>query len=197
MIIKKAEFLRSIKTKDQHFNKVTPEIAFVGKSNAGKSSLINYLTNNGKLARVSKQPGKTRLINYFMINDSFYMVDLPGYGYAKASREEQKSWDEMMYGYFDKSQDMLKCVFILIDIRRDISEEDKAAVALIESFAIPYCVIATKADKISKSKRFNEMMRIRRNLPTSFSYNIIAVSSLEKKGKDDVLKEIERLLQDK
>ena len=129
MQIKQAQFVRSVSSRDNHFNKELPEIALVGKSNVGKSSLINMLTNNGKLARTSKQPGKTRLINYFLINKEFYLVDLPGYGFARVSKSEKESWDKMMGEYFNFSE-TLKCVIILMDIRHDPTEEDKAMVTM-------------------------------------------------------------------
>lgn len=100
MRITSAEFTRSISRAEEYFNDGLPEIAVVGKSNVGKSSLINMLTNNGKLARVSKQPGKTRAINYFLLNKEFYLVDLPGYGFARIAKSEKSSWDEMMAGIF-------------------------------------------------------------------------------------------------
>ncbi len=196
LTIKKAEFIRSIADKKGYFNKNgTPEFALVGKSNVGKSSLINMLTNNGKLAKTSKQPGKTRLVNYFLLNDSFYMVDLPGYGFALASKKEQETWERMMTDYFDSAKENLKAVILLVDIRHEPSENDKLMMNFIEQYGFPYAVVATKADKIAKSKRKNECVKIRRELPTSYSYNIIPVSSEEKYGKDELLAEIQRLME--
>ncbi len=194
MQIKKAVFIRSVKDKKNYFNNGMPEFALVGKSNVGKSSLINMLTNNGKLAKVSKQPGKTKLINYFLLNDSFYMVDLPGYGYALASKQEQEGWEEMMHGYFEAAKENLRAVLLLVDIRHEPSVRDQGMIVYLEQMGIPYAVVATKADKIAKSKRKNECMKIRKNLPTSYSYNIIPVSSEEHYGKDELVAEIERLI---
>ena len=149
MIIKNAEFYRSIKLKQDYFNENIPEIAIVGKSNVGKSSLINMLTKNSKLARVSKQPGKTRLINYFLINREFYLVDLPGYGFARVSKDEKASWDGMMKDYFESSKN-LKLVVILMDIRHKPTEEDKMMLRFVEYYAITYMIGATKAAKIAK-----------------------------------------------
>ena len=122
--ITKAKFCFSIKDFTVSYpDSDIPEIAIAGKSNVGKSSLINYLTSNSKLAYVSKQPGKTRLVNYFLLNASFYLVDLPGYGYAKVSKKEKISWAEMMNGYFSASPN-IKLLVILLDIRHDPSDDD-------------------------------------------------------------------------
>lgn len=193
MQIKQAQFVRSVSSRENHFNTELPEIALVGKSNVGKSSLINMLTNNGKLARTSKQPGKTRLINYFLINKEFYLVDLPGYGFARVSKTEKESWDKMMGEYFDFSE-QLKCVVILMDIRHDPTEEDKAMVTMCEYYAIPYIIVATKADKIAKSKRKNECFRLKRIIPSSFDYTVLPISNEDGYGKDALLEAIERKL---
>ena len=128
-----------------------PQIAMVGRSNVGKSSLINSLCRNSKLARISASPGKTRLINYFRINDSFYLVDLPGYGYAKVSKAEQESWGKLMESYL--SGGSVSHIFMLIDIRHEPTAADKQMLEWIIYYGIPYTLIATKADKLSRSKR--------------------------------------------
>ncbi len=192
MIIKNAEFYKSIKNKEDFFNYDMPEIAIVGKSNVGKSSLINMLTKNSKLARVSKQPGKTRLINYFLINKNFYLVDLPGYGFARVSKEEKISWDRMMTGYFESAQN-LKLVIILMDIRHKPSEDDKMMLRFVEQYGFTYMIGATKADKIAKSKRKNELFKLRRECPTSYVYDMVALSN-EGIGKEELLDVIEKYL---
>lgn len=194
MQIKKAEFIKSIKLKEDYFNNEYPEIAICGKSNAGKSSLINYITNNGKLARVSKQPGKTRLINYFLINEKFYIVDLPGYGFAKASKTEINSWAHMMEGYFEVARN-LKGLIILADIRHNPTADDRRMVQFAEYNCIPYIVAATKADKIAKSKRKNEAVRISKNIGATIPPNVVPVSSLIKWGSSELLSQIEGMLQ--
>ncbi len=166
------------------------EVVFAGKSNAGKSSLINKLCNNGKLARVSKQPGKTRLVNFFTINGEFFFVDLPGYGFARVSKEEKATWDDMMRCYFESAVDNIKAFVLLMDIRHGPSEEDKRMLYYAEHFALPYIVVATKADKIAKSKRKNECVKLRKTLPTSFEYPIIPVSSQDGYGIADLLEKI-------
>ena len=193
MIIKTAEFVRSAKLKKDYGNQEIPEIAIVGKSNVGKSSLINALTNNSKLARVSKQPGKTRLVNFFLLNQQFYLVDLPGYGFARVSKAEKETWDEMMRTYFENSK-QLRAVILLLDIRHKPTKEDIAMLHYIEYYAIPYVVCLTKADKIAKSKRKNEAVHKRKEIPSSFAYDIIPISSEEGYGKQELLDYLERYL---
>ena len=193
MIIKTAEFVRSAKLKKDYQNQELPEIAIVGKSNVGKSSLINALTNNSKLARVSKQPGKTRLVNFFLLNQQFYLVDLPGYGFARVSKAEKETWDEMMRTYFENSK-QLRAVILLLDIRHKPTKEDIAMLHYIEYYAIPYVVCLTKADKIAKSKRKNEAVHKRKEIPSSFAYDIIPISSEEGYGKQELLDYLERYL---
>lgn len=191
MEIKKAEFFRSVK--NEALDTGLSEFAVAGKSNVGKSSLINMLTNNGKLARTSKQPGKTRLINYFLLNNEFFMVDLPGYGFAKVSKQEKLSWSEMMEGYFATAKN-LKAVLLLLDIRHAPTQDDLMMLYYIEHYAIPYIIVATKADKIAKSKRAAQAAKLRKLLPTSFEYKIVPVSSELKTGKEQLLAELEKYL---
>lgn len=193
MIIKTAEFVRSAKLKKDYNNQELPEIAIVGKSNVGKSSLINALTNNSKLARVSKQPGKTRLVNFFLLNQQFYLVDLPGYGFARVSKAEKETWDEMMRTYFENSK-QLRAVILLLDIRHKPTKEDIAMLHYIEYYAIPYVICLTKADKIAKSKRKNEAVHKRKEIPSSFAYDMIPISSEEGYGKQELLDYLERYL---
>lgn len=193
MQIKKAVFTRSMQSGRDFFNEDLPEIAVVGKSNVGKSSLINLLTNNGKLARVSKQPGKTRLVNFFLINDAFYLVDLPGYGFARVSKAEKASWDGMMRDYFETAR-QLRAVLILMDIRHAPTQEDKAMVQYVEYYAIPYLVVATKADKIAKSKRKAQAEKLRKEIPSSFAYEILPFSSEDGYGKEALLERMEAYL---
>ena len=193
MIVQTAEFVRSAKLKKDYINQELPEIAIVGKSNVGKSSLINALTNNSKLARVSKQPGKTRLVNFFLLYQQFYLVDLPGYGFARVSKAEKETWDEMMRTYFENSR-QLRAVILLLDIRHKPTKEDIAMLHYIEYYAIPYVVCLTKADKIAKSKRKNEAVHKRKEIPSSFAYDIIPISSEEGYGTQQLLDYLERYL---
>lgn len=150
--IKQAEFVTSVALGQGYPARLGMEVAIVGKSNVGKSSLINKLCGNGKLARASAQPGKTRLINFFSINrGEFYLVDLPGYGYAKASKTEQEKWGKLIESYLASGR--VDHLFLLIDIRHDPTALDKQMLQYLMYYNIPYTLIATKSDKIVKSRR--------------------------------------------
>ena len=150
--IKHAEFVTSVGLGQQYPAPLGAEIAIVGKSNVGKSSLINRLCANKKLARTSSQPGKTRLINYFSVNHgTFYLVDLPGYGFAKASKAEQQKWGELIETYLGSGR--VDHLFLLIDIRHEPTANDKQMLQYLLYYNIPYTLIATKSDKITKSRR--------------------------------------------
>lgn len=153
-VIKQAEFKTSAGLDGRYPEPLPCEIAIVGKSNVGKSSLINRLTNNSKLARTSSQPGKTRLVNFFLLNRSFYLVDLPGYGFAKASKEEQKSWGALMEHYLSSGR--VKHLLMLLDIRHEPTRDDLQMFRYLIYYGIPYTLVATKADKIAKSKMKQE-----------------------------------------
>lgn len=188
--IKKAVFITSMKRAQDYPDDGIPEIAIAGKSNVGKSSLINYLANHSKLAYVSKQPGKTRLINYFLMNESFYLVDLPGYGFARVSKKEKQSWATMMQAYFDVAKHLL-LLAILVDIRHNPTADDIQMVSWAHHFGVPFVLIATKADKIAKSKRINYIRSIKKyvaeQLDLELEPDVLVVSALEKRGKDEVL----------
>ncbi len=149
--IKQAEFATSYCIGQKLPAELPMELAIVGKSNVGKSSFINAVTGNGKLARTSQQPGKTRLVNYFLINRSFYLVDLPGYGFAKASKTEQKSWGELMENYLASGR--VRHVIMLIDIRHEPTMHDLAMFRYLLYYGIPYTLVATKSDKLPRAKR--------------------------------------------
>lgn len=153
-IIKKAEFVVSAGLEGNYPSPLPCEIAIVGKSNVGKSSLINLLANNKKLAKTSSQPGKTRLVNFFLLNKEFYLVDLPGYGFAKASKTEQKSWGELLERYLGSGR--VNHLLMLIDIRHAPTQDDLTMFRYLIYYGIPYTLIATKADKIARSKRKQE-----------------------------------------
>ena len=187
-----AEFKKSLVDGYAEYNAELPEIALVGRSNVGKSSLINFLTNQTKLAKVSKNPGKTKLVNYFLVNNAWYLVDLPGYGYANVSKQEQELWDARMGGYFEQSK-MLKAVLILIDIRREPSPHDISMMEYANYYGIPYVIIATKADKIAKSKRKNACAHMRKLLQQYGCGEILSVSAEGGIGKEEILELIEKL----
>lgn len=156
-VIKKAVFTTSTGVKGEYPAKKPCEIALVGRSNVGKSTLINCLCTNKKLARTSASPGKTRLCNFFLLNDDFYLVDLPGYGFAKAPKEEQIRWGEMMDRYLSSGR--VDHLFMLLDIRHEPTEDDRRMLQYLLYYNIPYTLIATKADKIARSKRKNQAVQ--------------------------------------
>ena len=162
------------------------EIAFVGRSNVGKSSLLNLLTNRKSLARVSGNPGKTRTINFYLINDAFRFVDLPGYGYAKVSKSITADWDRMMDDFF-KQRKNLKRVVQLVDIRHEPSKLDVQMYEYLRSYGLDGLVCATKADKISGNQKQKNLSIIRKSLSLGQEDKIVPVSALKKTGHDVLL----------
>lgn len=162
-----------------------PEIAFAGKSNVGKSSLINTLINRKALARTSSQPGKTRTINYYNVEDLLYFVDLPGYGYAKASKTSREEWGKMIENYLKKRVE-LKLVVLLIDIRHAPSENDKLMLNWIRANNFEPIIITTKADKIKRSQLIKHMNIIKKELNLKATDVIIPFSSVDKQGKEEI-----------
>lgn len=162
------------------------EIAFVGRSNVGKSSLLNLLTNRKSLARVSGNPGKTRTINFYLINDAFRFVDLPGYGYAKVSKSITADWDRMMDDFF-KQRKNLKRVVQLVDIRHEPSKLDVKMYEYLRSYGLDGLVCATKADKISGNQKQKNLSVIRKSLSLGKEDKIVPVSALKKTGHDVLL----------
>ncbi|MDI9510334.1 MAG: YihA family ribosome biogenesis GTP-binding protein [Clostridiales bacterium] len=167
-----------------------PEIAFAGKSNVGKSSLINSLINRKALARTSSQPGKTQTINYYNINDTLYFVDLPGYGYAKTAETIREKWGKMVEGYLMTSK-QLKLVFLLIDIRHEPSQNDISMYQWIVYHGFMPVIIATKMDKLKRSQIAKHVKMIREGLGAGAETKIFPFSSLTKQGKDEVWAYIE------
>ena len=171
-----------------------PEIAFAGKSNVGKSSLINALMNRKALARTSSQPGKTQTINYYNINNELYFVDLPGYGYAKVPESEKEKWGRMVERYL-KSSKQLKAIFLLIDIRHEPSGNDKLMYDYIRESGYEPLIIATKADKIKRSFLSRHISLIRNSLNISTDTVIIPFSAPSKTGRDDIYEKIDEILE--
>ena len=192
MMIKKAKFLLSQSRFESFPQQGMPEIAMAGKSNVGKSSLINSLTRHSKLARTSSEPGKTRLINYYAINEDFLLVDLPGYGFARAPKSEQDKWAQMIEGYLTGSQ-QLKHVFHLVDIRHAPTREDQMMTEYLRHYDIPFTVIATKADKLSKAQRSRSIPVICRTLVVQ-PWEIMTYSSEDLTGRDALLDKIDEIL---
>lgn len=172
-----------------------PEIAFAGKSNVGKSSLINALMNRKSLARTSSQPGKTQTINFYNINDALYFVDLPGYGYAKVSQQEKEKWGRMIERYLHQSN-VLKAVFLLIDIRHDPSANDKTMYEWILANGFHPIIIATKADKINRSQLQKQIKAVRTGLHAGAQTKIFPFSALSKQGREEIWDYIDALIQE-
>ena len=170
-----------------------PEIAIAGKSNVGKSSFINLLTNVGGLAKVSQEPGRTRLLNYFLINKSFYLVDLPGYGFAKVSDKEKKRWAKLTDTYFTSNPN-LKTVFVLLDSRHLPTQDDLVLINYLNQMGIPYTVIATKCDKLSKAQLRVSLTKIAAAIKMAIG-NIIPTSAKDKVGVQAVCDRIEQILE--
>ncbi|MBU3161292.1 ribosome biogenesis GTP-binding protein YihA/YsxC [Clostridium frigoris] len=186
MEIKKSEFIISAVKPAQYPTDNRVEYAFVGRSNVGKSSLINTITNRRKLVKVSGTPGKTRLINFFLINDSFYFVDLPGYGYAKVSKTEQAKWGKMMEDYLVRRPQLQK-VALLVDCRRKPTKDDLLMYGWIKHFGYEVVIVATKKDKLNRAELVKNNKLIRETLELDSSEEIINISSLKKIGVKDLL----------
>ena len=170
------------------------EIAFAGRSNVGKSSLLNLLTGRKKLARVSGSPGKTRTINFYIINDAFRIVDLPGYGYAKVAKSVSAGWGEMMERYLQNRENLVKVVQ-LVDIRHAPSKQDVEMYEYLRHYGLDGLVVATKADKISRNQMAKQMKLIKQTLGLSSEDVVIPVSALKKTGYQELLDEMEKILE--
>lgn len=191
MEIKKSEFFISAVKKEQYPTDNRIEFAFVGRSNVGKSSLINTLTNRKKLVKVSGTPGKTRLINFFIINDEFYFVDLPGYGYAKVSKKEQEGWGKMMERYLvDRPQ--LKKIVLLVDSRHKPTNDDVIMYNWIKHYGYEVIVVATKRDKLTNNEAAKSKKIIRETLKMPKNEALLFFSSLKKDGKEALLEELSK-----
>lgn len=188
MIIKNAAFVTSAARKEQFIRPEKPMVAVCGKSNVGKSSLINMLANQKKLAKTSSTPGRTRLINYFDFGE-FLLADLPGYGYAAVSKAEKERWDILLRQFFEQGSDLVH-VFVLVDIRHGATENDMAMLGLLSYYIIPFTVVFTKADKLSRmqmnvhaQKHAGDMGLTRKN--------VIVTSVETRMGRDELLQKIE------
>ena len=196
MIIKSAEFIIS-NTKMTALPKPTlPEYAFIGRSNVGKSSLINMLCSKKGLAKTSQSPGKTQVINHFKINDLWYLVDLPGYGYAKVSQTTRKSWEGMIKTYLEKREN-LQCVMVLIDSRIEPQKVDLEFIDWLGSKGIPFVIIFTKADKQSKTKTAINVEQFKNTLSKSWEEipQCFVTSAEERTGREEVLGFIDQINQ--
>lgn len=194
MKIRKAELTAVAVKKEQYPPENLPEIAFAGRSNVGKSSLFNTIVNRRNFARVSGNPGKTRTINFFEINDAFRIVDLPGYGYAKVSKSMSKDWGPMMERYLESRKNLVKVVQ-LVDIRHIPSKQDVQMYEYLKYHGLDGVVVATKSDKISRNEMQKNTAAIRKTLGMKSGDILVPVSSLKKTGYDKLMDEIEKLLE--
>lgn len=191
MEIKSAKFIKSATSIDNNLENFS-QIAFVGRSNVGKSSLINMLTKNSKLCKTSSTPGRTRLINYFQINSDIYFVDLPGYGFAKASKTEVDGWQSMIEPYLVENEN-LKCVCMLVDSRIEPTNQDKQMLKFLNYYRIPFIIIATKCDKFGKSQIKPQMQKIANFLGVGKD-NVFASSSETGFGRLEILQKLDQFL---
>lgn len=195
MNIIKSELEAVAVRKNQYPEDNMKEVAFAGRSNVGKSSLLNLLTNRKKLARVSGSPGKTRTINFYRVNDKFRIVDLPGYGYAKVSKSVSEGWGDMMAQYLENRQGLTK-VILLVDIRHAPSTQDIQMCEYIRHYGHNGIVVATKADKVSRNEMQKLLQVIRKDLKLEDDEIIIPISSLKRTGYDKLLEEIDKLIEE-
>ena len=193
MKIKTAEIQAVTGRRDQYPPDDMKEIAFAGRSNVGKSSLLNLLTGRKKLAKVSGSPGKTRTINFYLINNAFRIVDLPGYGYAKVAKSMSEDWGRMMDEYFQHRNGLVK-VCQLVDIRHEPSKLDVQMYEYLKTYGLDGLVVATKSDKISRNEMQRNMARIRKTLGMRKEDILIPVSALKKTGHEELLAAMEAVL---
>lgn len=195
MEIHKTQFVKSSSDLSQCPETTLPEIAFIGRSNVGKSSLVNMLTNNKKLAKVSGKPGKTQLINHFLIDETWHLVDLPGYGWARVAKTEKERWGAMIHDYLLERPQLVN-VFVLVDSRLEPQKIDVEFINWLGEKGVPFAIIFTKADKQSKNKTQSAVARYHRVLKATWEeipYSMVT-SSVSKEGRDTVLNYISEVI---
>lgn len=193
MDVKQAEFIKSAAKPKDYPPPELPEVAFVGRSNVGKSSLINVLANRKALVRTSSTPGRTQLINFFDINGTMTLVDLPGYGYAKAPPEVRRQWGPMMEAYLSRREN-LKAVVLILDIRRIPSDGDLQMLEWLERYGIPPIIVLTKCDKLSKNEQARQKAVIAAAIKRDKEM-LLPFSALSRDGRDAIWRDVERLLE--
>lgn len=192
MDIKSASFITSMASYGSFPGRGLPQIAMAGRSNVGKSTLINTLCRRNKLAKTSSTPGKTRLINVFLLNESLHLIDLPGYGYAKVAKQEKEKWGDRMASYF-KNNELLRVVVLLVDIRHEPTGDDTQMAEFLRHAGIPFILAATKADKLSRAARQRHIMPISMALQVQ-PFDIIPWSSQTGEGRDALMAAIDKYL---
>ena len=198
MKINTAEFVISNSEVSKCPKEPLPEYAFIGRSNVGKSSLINMLTNHKNLAKTSGKPGKTQLINHFKINSNWFLVDLPGYGYARVSKKTKETFQKFITDYFEK-REQLVCAFVLIDIRHEAQKIDLEFITYLGETGVPFCIVFTKADKISRGKIDQHVAAYRKALLANNWEEMpqyFVTSSTEETGREPLLTFIDQVNQD-
>ncbi len=191
--IHSVQFIKSAVKPRDFIHDGRPQIAFCGRSNVGKSTLINTLVNRKQMARASSTPGRTREVNYFLINDAFYFVDLPGYGYAKVPHALRDAWRPMIEEYI-RGNESLRGMILIIDVRRTPGEQDLQLAAWLEEEGRPYLPVLTKRDKVSNNELQVQMRQARKKLGLHPEEAVLTFSALTKQGRDDILAMIRELL---
>lgn len=187
------EFLLSAARKDQYPDPIFKEIALAGRSNVGKSSFINTMTHHKKMARTSSKPGKTQQLNYYVWDKQVYLVDVPGYGYARVSKQARAQWQTQLQDYFYEREN-LELVLLLIDFRHEPTKDDRAMKKFLEESSVPFFIIATKADKVKRNQWNKHLQRIKSSLDLVTVDQILPYSSLTKEGREEALDIIEGVL---
>jgi len=187
-----ASFIKSANAPDQFVPDEGGEVAFAGRSNAGKSSAINVIVNRRQFARTSKTPGRTRLVNFFTLRDEARLVDLPGYGFAKVASRMRNHWADLMAEYFE-IRASLKGMFLIVDIRRQLTDFDKEMLAFAESVGLPVHVLLTKSDKLKRGQAANALLKVRRELGDVAT--VQQFSALNRQGEDEARARLEEFLQ--
>ena len=193
LVIRSLEFLGGMASVDGWRPESTlPEIAFAGRSNVGKSSLLNRLIHRKKFARVSNTPGRTREVNFFRVNDAFILVDLPGYGYARVSKEQRAEWRPLIEGFIRRSA-QLRGIVLLIDVRHDPTKDDRQMLDFLSEVGVPTVVVLTKIDKLTAKQRTTQTASIARDLALD-AEQVITFSAVTGEGRNDLAEAVEQLL---